>query len=141
MSIETETLRITPTNSASDSEGAVWGISGNLLWLVLVGAFAGCLTWALLWRLTSCAAATAGVLSLLPVALTLAYALFKQAHPPGYDLDLLESWIASKGFGPDPSGPNDPWSDLAPSTSPYHSPPRPFHPCTLDHPTDTSTIQ
>ncbi len=38
--------------------------------------------------------------------MTIAWVIFKQSHPPGYDTDLIVLWIYGPGFGPKPPTPD-----------------------------------
>ena len=51
---------------------------------------------------TGHATLTHTVLAALPALLTLGFAVFRQAHPPGYDTDLFDLWLHGPGFGPEP---------------------------------------
>ncbi len=98
--MESEPLHTTPTNSASDSEGALWGIAGNLVWTVLGGAILSMASWVTLWQTTYWDATTTSLVAAVPAALALGYALFKQTHPPGYDVDLVDGWLRGEAINP-----------------------------------------
>jgi hypothetical protein len=97
-------LRFTETNSADDSAGKTWGLEGNLFWFVAGGAFAGVLTLLLLFSIWRWSLLNAALPALIPLGLSLLYALvLRQGKPPGYDIDLFELWLKGSGFGPQPS--------------------------------------
>jgi hypothetical protein len=94
-----EGLRLTDTNAADDSKGAVWGLDGNLfipvvvsavlsiaLLLVMIGFFA--FSWLVGFAVAS-----------IPFIATTSYiALLKQGKPPGYDIDLLDLLFHGRAF-------------------------------------------
>jgi hypothetical protein len=105
-------LRFTETNSADDSAGKTWGLEGNLFWFVAGGAFAAVLTLLLLFSVWRWSLLSAAVPALIPLVLSMFYALaLRQGKPPGYDIDLFELWLKGSCFGPQPS------RDLARSNS------------------------
>jgi hypothetical protein len=93
-------LRFTDTNSADDSRGVTWGLRGNLLWIVLGGAVLSLSAFLVLYSWFSASLKTAGFLACLPVLIALTYAVLKQSHPPGWDVDLLDGWLNGRGFSP-----------------------------------------
>lgn len=93
-------LRLTPTNSADDSQGSVWGIQGNLLWLILGGVFVGLLVLLVGFTMFPSSMISTLTVAVCPLVLTTAYAVFKQRHPPGYDVDLLDLFVCGRAFGP-----------------------------------------
>ena len=93
-------LRLTDTNSATDSDGIVWGIDATLFGIVLCGACLSIALWLALWDQTSLSTETTVVCGALPLAITVAYVLFKQSHPPGYDFDVIEYWLCGPSLGP-----------------------------------------
>jgi len=95
-------LRLTDTNSASDSKGSVWGIQGNLFWVVLVAALLSLLILLALFSLLEVPLLAAMIGASVPLALAIGYVVFKQSRPPGYDLDLFDYWVNGPGFGPPP---------------------------------------
>ena len=96
-------LRFTETNSADDSAGKTWGLEGNLFWFVAGGAFAAVMTLLLLFSVWCWSLLNAAVPALIPLMLSLLYALaLRQGKPPGYDTDLFELWLKGPGFGPQP---------------------------------------
>jgi len=108
-------LRFTETNSADDSAGKTWGLEGNLFWFVASGAFAAVLTLLLLFSVWRWSLLSAAVPALIPLVLSMFYALaLRQGKPPGYDIDLFELWLKGSGFGPQLS------RDLARPTSASH---------------------
>ena len=95
-------LRFTETNSADDSTGKTWGLEGNLFWFITGGGFASVITMLLLFSIWRWDLLTAIVPALIPLGLSLIYALtLRQGKPPGYDTDLFELWLKGPGFGPD----------------------------------------
>lgn len=101
-------LRITDTNSADDSSGAVWGIEGSLFWLVIGGAFFSVMGMLLLFSVGHVPFMQSLAVSAVPFTLVLIYVfVFKQGRPPFYDIDCLEWSLAklgmiSVGFTPRP---------------------------------------
>ncbi|HRZ55289.1 MAG TPA: hypothetical protein P5525_07520 [Candidatus Paceibacterota bacterium] len=104
-------LRLTDTNSATDSDGRVWGIEAPLFSLVLCAAFLSIALWLALWNRTGMSATSTIAVGAIPVIVTLAYVLFKQSRPPGYDVDLVEYWLSGQAFGPRDQQPNSDDSD------------------------------
>jgi len=98
----THELRFTETNSADDSAGKTWGLEGNLFWFVAGGAFAAVVTLLMLFSVWRWTLLSAVVPALIPLGLSLLYALaFRQGKPSGYDIDLFELWLKGYGFGPE----------------------------------------
>ena len=98
----THQLRFTETNSADDSAGKTWGLEGNLFWFVVGGAFTSVVILLMLFSVSHWPLLSALVPSLVPIGLSLLYALtFRQGKPPGYDIDLFELWLKGRGFGPE----------------------------------------
>jgi hypothetical protein len=96
-------LRFTETNSADDSAGKTWGLEGNLFWFIAGGAFAAVVTLLLLFSVWRWTLLSAVVPALIPLGLSVAYALaLRQGKPSGYDTDLFELWLNGPGFGPEP---------------------------------------
>ena len=96
-------LRFTETNSADDSAGKTWGLEGNLFWFVAGGAFVAVITLLLLFSVWRWSLVNAAVPALIPLTLSLLYALaLRQGKPAGYDTDLFELWLKGPGFGPQP---------------------------------------
>jgi hypothetical protein len=94
-------LRFTETNSADDSAGKTWGLEGNLFWFVTGGAFAAVITMLLLFSVWRWNLISAIVPALIPLGLSLFYALtLRQGKPSGYDTDLFELRLQGSGFGP-----------------------------------------
>lgn len=107
-SVSKHELRFTETNSADDSAGKTWGLEGNLFWFVAGGAFAAVLTLLLLFSAFRWPLLSAAVPALIPLVLSLLYALaLRQGKPPGYDTDLFELWLKGPGFGPQPPRPTN----------------------------------
>lgn len=92
-------LRLTDTNAADDSSGAVWGLEGNLFIPVVISAMVSIglvmiLLGAFQWHWL-----VSALIGGMPFAGTLAYILlFKQGKPPGYDIDLFELWTNGRGL-------------------------------------------
>lgn len=102
-SVSKHELRFTETNSADDSAGKTWGLEGNLFWFVAGGAFAAVVTLLLLFSAFRWPLLSAAVPALIPLVLSLLYALaLRQGKPLGYDTDLFELWLKGPGFGPQP---------------------------------------
>ena len=95
-------LRLTDTNSADDSRGITWGLEGHLLWLVLGGVVLSLLTFLILYSGLHSSIAAAAIVASLPFLLALAFAVLKQSHPPGWDVDVLDGWMNGRGFAPRP---------------------------------------
>ena len=109
-------LRFTETNSADDSAGKTWGLEGNLFWFIAGGAFAAVVTLLLLFSVWRWTLLSAVVPALIPLGLSVAYALaLRQGKPAGYDPDLFELWLKGPGFGPQP-----PRIDARPSSASDH---------------------
>jgi hypothetical protein len=98
-------LRLTDTNAADDSSGAVWGLEGNLFIPVVVSAMVSIglvmiLLGAFQWHWL-----VSAFIGGIPCAGTLAYILlFKQGKPPGYDIDLFDFWMNGRGLMFNPQG-------------------------------------
>ena len=97
-------LRLTDTNSASDSKGRTWGLEGNLFWYVVGGLAAGiAIFFLLLVVVVKAGLLTSFSVAAVPVLLCLAYVFgLRQGKPPGYDRDCFEFWLGGPGFGPQP---------------------------------------
>jgi hypothetical protein len=95
-------LRFTDTNAASDSKGRTWGLEGGLFWWLVGGAGAGITFFVLFLVVLKSSLLTSFVIALVPVLLCLAYIFgLRQGKPPGYDRDIFERVLTSRGFGPD----------------------------------------
>jgi len=91
-------LIITNTNSATDSEGMAFGLSGNLFIYLLVSMVASIFGVTLMISVFGVHAAIALGLGTVPVLLTLAYLkIFRHKKPPHYQEDLFELWINGSG--------------------------------------------
>ena len=109
-------LRFTETNSADDSAGKTWGLEGNLFWFVAGGVLAAVLTLLLLFSVWRWSLLNAVVPALIPLVLSLVYALaLRRGKPPGHDIDLFELWLKGSGFGPQPS------REIARQVSAFHN--------------------
>lgn len=97
-----EPLRVTETNSGGDeSAGTVWGLRYELMWVGLGGVALSLLIVAILFA-TGNTTVFRAALAAGPAIVAIGVALFRQTHPPGYDLDLLDLWTRGTGFGPRP---------------------------------------
>lgn len=98
---ERDVLRLSDTNSASDSGGRTWGLDGNLFWIIVGGIFCFVATLLLLFSAFRCGFLASLGIAAIPLVLTGIYVFgFRQGKPPAYDLDLLDGWISGKGFSP-----------------------------------------
>ncbi len=101
-----DSLRQSETNAAGDeSDGGAWGVPFHLLWIALGGVTSGGLVFGALFQGGSSlmvSAVSGGSLA----GMTIAWVIFKQSHPPGYDTDLIVLWIYGPGFGPKPPTPD-----------------------------------
>lgn len=98
-------LRLSDTNSASDSKGRTWGLEGNLFWCLVGGIGAGITLFFVLIVVMKAGLLNAFAFALGPVLLCLAYIFgLRQGKPPGYDRDCLEYWLTGRGFGPQAGG-------------------------------------
>ncbi|HUK82033.1 MAG TPA: hypothetical protein VLZ12_05310 [Verrucomicrobiae bacterium] len=99
--MNSQTLRLTETNSADDSKGRTWGLEGNLFWYMTGGCFASVMTLLLLFSACRFSFMASLVIAAIPLLLTLAYIYgFRQGKPPGYDVDYLDFCLNGSGFGP-----------------------------------------
>ena len=99
-----QTLRLTETNSADDSQGRTWGLEGNLFWYMTGGCFASVMTLLITFSMLKVSFMVSLLIAAVPLVLTLGYIYgFRQGKPPGYDTDCLDSWLKGSGFGPDTS--------------------------------------
>lgn len=100
-------LRLSDTNSASDSSGKTWGLDGDLFWYLVGGLFAFVITLLLLFSAFHVAFINALLVACIPLFLTLIYVLgFRQGKPPGFDVDLIDTWSNGRGFAPAPHQPS-----------------------------------
>ena len=102
MSMTSEPLRISDTNSASDSQGSLGPIQYQNLWLVLAAL---ALSLALLLMLsigTQLAFRFILAIAAIPLALALAFTWICQTQPPGYFTDLVTCWFIQPAFGLEP---------------------------------------
>lgn len=94
-------LRLSDTNSASDSEGKTWGLDGDLFWYLVGGVFAFVITLLLLFSAFGIGFTQSLLVAAVPLILKLVYVFgFRQGKPPGYDVDLMDTWTSGKGFAP-----------------------------------------
>ncbi|OGV39506.1 MAG: hypothetical protein A2X48_12785 [Lentisphaerae bacterium GWF2_49_21] len=90
-------LVVTNTNSANDSEGMAFGLSGNLF-VYLLGSMILSILLCTLLMVTGIGIHYTLCAGLLPVILTLAYLkIFKHNKPPHYQEDLFECWLNGSG--------------------------------------------
>lgn len=95
-------MRITPTNSATDSKGVAFGLEGNLFIPVVVSVM---LSIVMLAAILSNPAAREWpvwgryMASFSPVFVTIAYILyFKHRRPPRFDRDCFDQWLGGPSF-------------------------------------------
>lgn len=95
-------LRSIETNVAGEENaGSPFRLRYDVLWFGLSGVGASFVLIAALYS-DGQPSKIALILSCLPAALTLGLAVYRQSHPPGYDLDLLDLLLHGPGFGPKP---------------------------------------
>ncbi len=95
-----EELRTTETNSGNDSSGVVWGIEGGLFYVFLVAALLSLLLLLVLFTGLGLPIHQAAQVAALPLMLAVAFIIFRQTHPPGHDLDLLDQLLNGRGLSP-----------------------------------------
>lgn len=101
---ERDALRLSDTNSASDSGGRTWGLDGNLFWIVVGGGFMFVAILLLLFSTFRCGFLASLGIAAIPLTMTFTYVFgFRQGKPPAYDIDLLDGWLNGKGFQPNPN--------------------------------------
>lgn len=101
MKTTSDQLRLSDTNSASDSEGKTWGLEGNLFWYLIGGIFVAVITLLLLFSVFECSFTQSLVIAAVPLLVAVGYVFgLRHGKPPGYDVDLLESSLCGKGFAP-----------------------------------------
>jgi hypothetical protein len=102
---ESEALVTIDTNSADDSRGVAFGLSGNLYIPVVAGGLASVMVLtSLLWSHSS-SIGMAFVWASLPFGITLGVVKFLfQDKPPHYASDLFETMIGSNCFARHPYG-------------------------------------
>lgn len=92
-------LRLTETNAADDSPGRAFGLDGNLYLPVLCSVVGALGLFALLTLTLKVNLAIAGVVTGLPLAGVLAWALFlKQGRPAGFDRDFCQQVLGGGDF-------------------------------------------
>jgi hypothetical protein len=95
-------LRLTDTNAASDSKGRTWGLEGNLFWWLIGGVGAGITVFFILLVVLNSSFFLSLLLALVPVLVCLAYIFgLRRGKPPGYDRDVFEYALSSRGFSPE----------------------------------------
>lgn len=99
-------LRVTETNSADDNAGRAFGLDGNLYLPILITVVGGILAAGVgLLVLHTTLLPTLIVAGAPAVGVSLWVALLRHGRPPGYDRDLVETWIGHGDFSP--SGEDD----------------------------------
>jgi hypothetical protein len=96
-------LRLSDTNSADDSDGHTWGFDGGLFWVVAAGSFLSVATLLVMFSALHHSFPVSAAVAAIPSALSVTYVVaLRRGKPPGYDKDLLETWIAGAALTPDP---------------------------------------
>lgn len=105
-------LRLTETNAATDSAGSTWGLSGNLFWWLIGGLGVGITVFFVMVVGFKAGIFTSFVIAAVPVLLCLTYIFtLRQGKPPGYDRDVMERVLTSRGFGPETTAHRHPLAD------------------------------
>ncbi|MDP3069648.1 MAG: hypothetical protein Q8N18_05135 [Opitutaceae bacterium] len=92
-------LRRTDTNAADDSRGRAFGLDGDLYLPVVIASLLSLALGALLGLWLHTGWVVAGVVAVVPIALTLFWALgLKHGHPPGHDRDWLDQKLGGGDF-------------------------------------------
>jgi nitrate/nitrite transporter NarK len=100
--MEQELIQVN-TNSADDSKGVAFGLSGNLFLFVIGGAIISGLLMTIFIAFMKMEIMIAGILSAIPLALATAYAIFfLQGKPPHYKDDLFLSIVGMDFVSPAP---------------------------------------
>jgi hypothetical protein len=100
--MEQELIQVN-TNSADDSKGFAFGLSGNLFLFVIGGAIISGLLLIAFIAFMKIEILTAGVLSATPLALATAYAIFfLQGKPPHYKDDFFLAIVGMDCVSPAP---------------------------------------
>lgn len=101
LSKERDLLRLSDTNSGSDSAGRTWGLDGNLFWILVAGLFCFVMILLLLFSAFQCGFFVSLGIAAIPLLLASIYVFgFRQGKPPGYDIDFVDGWISGTGFSP-----------------------------------------
>ena len=92
-------LRFTPTHSADENAGKIWGIRNEYLLIAVGGGIAGiCVMMAC--HMLHCPVIVSLLTGLIPPTVTVAYIFtFKHNRPPSFDLDCLELLISGNHWG------------------------------------------
>jgi hypothetical protein len=92
-------LRLTPTHSADENAGMIWGIKNEYLLIAVGGGMVGICVM-MLCHMAHCPVLLSLLAGLVPLTLTLVYILvFKHNRPLSYDLDCLELLLNGKHWG------------------------------------------
>jgi hypothetical protein len=90
-------LWVSRTNSADDSRGMAFGLSGDLFIPVVLGAFISVTMFTCIVMFEWLSIQTGLVWSLLPVGGAIGYVLaFRHNKPPHYDVDLFEDLVVGE---------------------------------------------
>lgn len=105
MQYDKENLVVIDTNSADDSRGVAFGLTGNLYMPVVVGALISvAMLTALLWQHSMSLPMTFAV-SCMPFAITLmVIKTFFQDKPPHFASDMFEAKVGNNCFSRHPYG-------------------------------------
>ncbi|MDR0533084.1 MAG: hypothetical protein LBH01_03930 [Verrucomicrobiales bacterium] len=97
-----EHLRYTPTHSADENAGRIWGIRNEYLLIAVGGGIAGICVM-MVCHMAHCPVIVSVLAGLVPLTLTLVYIFtFKHNRPPSFDLDCLELLIHGNHWGRHP---------------------------------------
>jgi hypothetical protein len=92
-------LHLTPTHSADENAGRIWGIKNEYLLIAVGGGIAGICVM-MVCHMAHCPVIVSVLAGLVPLTLTLVYIfVFKHNRPPSFDLDCLELLIHGNHWG------------------------------------------